>query len=151
MNKITGIPEASQIAGKKNIQKTADPALFQKTLEGVIETKKSVPNEPSSSAKALGEIRSVAPPMIENSALAMGNRTEKLLDQLDRYTQNLGDPNKTLKEMESSVKDLKMSADALMESVAAEGIANQKLKDIVEHSAMIANIEYLKFNRGDYL
>ncbi|MFH2066695.1 MAG: hypothetical protein ABIK15_15970 [Pseudomonadota bacterium] len=151
MSKITGIPENIQIAGKKNIQQKADPELFQKTLEGVIGANNITQNSSPSSANALGEIRSVAPPIMEDSSVSMGSRTEKLLDQLDQYIQNLGDPRKTLKDMEPSVRDMKMSADALMESLAAEDFQDTKLKDIVEHSAMIANIEFLKFNRGDYL
>jgi hypothetical protein len=151
MNKITGIPDNIQFAGKKNIQQKADSALFQKTLEGVIGANNITQSSSVSSANPLGEIRSAAPPIMEDSSVSMGNRTEKLLDQLDRYMQNLGDPRKTLKEIEPSVREMKMSADALMESLAAENLQHQKLKDIAEHSAMIANIEFLKFNRGDYL
>ena len=152
MNKITGIQESSQIINKDNVQKnSADPTLFKKTLDGVLGTQNSASVESTSATGSLGEIRSVAPAITEGSSVSVGDQTEKLLDQLDQYIQNLGDPNKTLKEMEPAVKDMKMLADALMENVESEGAPDKKLKDIAEYSAMMANIEYLKFNRGDYL
>jgi len=47
---------------------------------------------------------------------------------------------------------MKNFADSLMENVSVkEGLQDMKLREIVEQSAMIANIEYVKFNRGDYL
>jgi hypothetical protein len=152
MNKITGITESGQIVGKKNSLKVDDPALFQKTLEDAMGVKNCKQSESISSGNVLGEIRSIAPPIIENPSISMAKQTEKLLDQLDQYIQQLGDPNKTLKEIEPSVRDMKSFADSLMENISVkEGIQDNKLKDIVERSAMMANIEYVKFNRGDYL
>lgn len=152
MNKITGITESGQIVGKKNSLKVDDPALFQKTLEDAMGVKNCKQSESLSSGNALGEIHSIAPSIIENSSISMAKQTEKLLDQLDQYIQKLGDPNKTLKEIEPSVRDMKSFADSLMENISVkEGIQDNKLKDIVERSAMMANIEYVKFNRGDYL
>ena len=152
MNKINGITESSQIVGKKSSPKVEDPSFFQKTLEDAMSVKNCKQSESISSGNALGEIQSIAPSIIENPSMAVGKQTEKLLDQLDQYIQNLGDPSKTLKEIEPSVKDMKNFADSLMENVSVrEGLQDIKLKEIVEQSAMIANIEYLKFNRGDYL
>jgi hypothetical protein len=152
MNKITGITESGQIVGKKNSQKVDDPALFQKTLEDAMGVKNCKQSESITSGDVLGEIHSIAPPIIEHSSMSVGKQTEKLLDQLDQYIKNLGDPNKTLKEIEPSVRDMKSFADSLMGNISVkEGIQDNKLKDIVERSAMMANIEYVKFNRGDYL
>jgi len=121
-------------------------------LEDAMGVKNCKQSESISSGNVLGEIRSIAPSIIENPSISMAKQTEKLLDQLDQYIQQLGDPNKTLKEIEPSVRDMKSFADSLMENISVkEGIQDNKLKDIVERSAMMANIEYVKFNRGDYL
>ena len=150
MSKITGIQESSQIINKETVRKnSADPELFKKTLDGMLETQNGTAVESTSATGSLGEIRSVAPSITGEPTVSVGDQTEKLLNQLDQYIQNLSDPGKTLKEMEPAVKDMKTLADALMESVA--DVQDKKLKDIAEHSAMMANIEYLKFNRGDYL
>ncbi len=152
MNKINGITESVQIVGKKNSLKVDDPALFQKTLEDAMGVKNCKQSESISSGNILGEIHSIAPSIIENPSIVMAKKTKKLLDQLDQYIQHLGDPNKTLKEIEPSVRAMKSFADSLMENISVkDGIQDNKLKDIVERSAMMANIEYIKFNRGDYL
>ncbi|MBW1892208.1 MAG: hypothetical protein JRF40_00150 [Deltaproteobacteria bacterium] len=46
---------------------------------------------------------------------------------------------------------MKNDADKIMENIEKEEVKDKKLKEIAMESIMMANVEYYKFYRGDYL
>ncbi len=82
---------------------------------------------------------------------AIQNMTDELLDMLDLYSNQLEDPTASLKSLEPILNRIKTSAGTLLEQAKNTPDIDAELKEIATQSAMVANNEYLKFQRGDYL
>jgi len=149
MTKIDGISEGSQISTNKPLQKT-DAELFKKTLDKAIETKESVQTEKTTKSN-LPEIQSAQMVPAGNTARAFENKTGQLLDLMDRFAGEMGNPERTLKEIEPLVVALRENAEALLKSAEKEAAQDSPVREIAVESAMRANIEYIKFYRGDYV
>jgi hypothetical protein len=96
----------------------------------------------------LNGVRMKAFPAIdEQSAI---DRTEKLIDLLDRYRQRLADPATTLRSIDPIIKQIDRETANLtpiLESLP-EGKA---LKKIVNQVMVTASLEVTRFYRGDYI
>ena len=154
MTKISNITDRPPAIPQKSVEKTQGD-LFQRALEGAIqgggkpaETAKAAP---SPAAGSLGEIQAtMMPRRVEAGTSDMAGTTDKLLTLLENYSQGLGNPDKTLKELEPLLADIKDSAKQLMEE-AGGSQGDPRLTKIATETAMFANTEYIKFNRGDYI
>ncbi len=73
-----------------------------------------------------------------------------LLDAMERYGQALGDPNRTLKEVEPLAAELEAQAQALASALQA-GEVDPSLEELAQQALARAQVEALKFRRGDYL
>jgi hypothetical protein len=69
---------------------------------------------------------------------------------MERYGQALGDPNRTLKEVEPLAVELEAQAQSLAEALQA-GEVDPSLKELAQQALARAQVEALKFRRGDYL
>lgn len=73
-----------------------------------------------------------------------------LLDTLDRYGRALGDPNKSLKEIEPLVRDLEGRVQR-MQMEPAVASPDDPLAELAQQAMGQAKVAAIKFRRGDYL
>lgn len=148
MDKISNIAGSSHIPVQKPTDKS-DGELFKKALDKAVSGSETAekPQAPST-AGSLGEIMATSFPNVEYPSNDVMEKTDRLLGLLDSYARDLGDPGKTLKDIEPLITDIKESALRLSEEA---GENDPKLAGIAKETAMTAAKEYLKFNRGDYV
>lgn len=130
--------------------KTAGPD-FAKKLSEAYEKDQNIPAAvlKSESLAALNESASVGRIMTAELSKPIG-QVEKTLGKLDEYTKALGDPSQNLKKVSSLVKELEEQAESL--SKASQGLPEgHVVKDLMDRTAVIATVEAIKFNRGDYV
>ena len=135
------------------VNRGADGDLFQKTFERILsENSETTAASVSPAATGLAEISASAFNLrIEDESVgAVEKNTEQLLTLMEQYARDLGDPNKTLRDIEPLVQGIKEGADLLSESVKNDTAASDRIKTLAEESAVLANVEYMKFMRGDY-
>jgi hypothetical protein len=149
MTKIDQINDALTVqAAKKPTTATATP--FSASLENALAEK-----SPEAAGKEQASaLREPQPSIVTPSGAApthMVGRTDKLLDLLESYATSLENPCATLKELASLVAMMKDEAMQLMASADAHAAEEGSLKGIAEKAALTANVEYIKFQRGDYI
>ena len=143
-------------AGKSS-QET--PGTFQQILENASgkDTRSdgtgtsAMENTPASSLQEIISPRcefACEPESVETSIQDM---TDQLLDMLDVYSNQLESSETTLKSLEPMLENIKTNAATLLDKAQNSPDANEELKEIAIQSAMVANNEYFKFQRGDYL
>lgn len=151
MTKISGISESIQSILNKKVNRPGTDQ-FKTSLKSALTDKDGVSG--TSKNTAAGPLGEVKPPLfvnIEPSPDIIQNNTQLLIDRLDKYVKDLGNPLKTLKELETDITDIKTSANQLSAEVEKMQGQHTELKDIVRQFAVTANVEYLKFQRGDYI
>ena len=77
-------------------------------------------------------------------------KVERFFNLLESYTKALSDPKKNLRDIAPLIKSIESEKEKLAglgESLPDGNV----LKDLVNKAAILANVEVLKFNRGDYL
>ncbi len=78
-------------------------------------------------------------------------QTDSLLGLLESYADDLGNPMATMKDLAALVGRIKDRAQQLMDSADRSTSAGNGLKDIAKQAAIAANVEYIKFQRGDFI
>jgi hypothetical protein len=148
MDKITGINGLPPVSGP---QKTERPnnGLFQQNLE-VARAKRLATETQTSGPAPLGEVNPTVFPAITTASTGIVNKTEKLLDLMENYTQKIEDPKKSLKEIQPIIDTIQKEASRLALESNKHLSEDKALKDIVNEFAVAANVEYTKFYRGDY-
>ncbi|MBF0119738.1 MAG: hypothetical protein HQK79_12960 [Desulfobacterales bacterium] len=149
MDKIRNIKEATYMASQQKIAKSNDN-IFEKIFTSALGK-----NDLSSSSpmNMLGEVQPLMfrPIQYLSPEDTTIKKTDDLLNLLDNYAQSLGDPSKTLKDIEPLITAIQNSAQDLTKE------ANDTLKDfpslkkIAMECAQTANLELIKFERGDYV
>lgn len=81
----------------------------------------------------------------------IAGQTDSLLDLLEAYADGLENPDASLKDLSSLVDRIQEEARQLMTSTDENTTAGGQLKEIAAQTAMTANMEYIKFQRGDFL
>ncbi len=150
MAEISGVSWSNGIStqDKKNPEKT-DGDLFKQTLDNALDKTQSQKNM---SVNSLGEVRSVAFNTInyeDDSSLV--SKSEDLLNLLDEYSNELNDGGKSLRDLEPLVSELKENATELMEDILGDEGSDPDLKRHAAQCAIIASVEALKYERGDYV
>ena len=152
MGKITHITDGANVP-KPQQTKKADGQGFKKALNSALEPLKPAASQ-SSPANALGGLGELAPTTltpIEPASQSIFDRTNFLLDKLDNYSRDLEDPAKTLKDIEPLIATIQDDALKLLDETEKTGTADTELQEIVNKTALTARMEYMKFNRGDYI
>lgn len=129
----------------------SSPDGFQDTLSNVLdETSGSrtggSPIAPLGEPQAVNFSREITP-----VGTGIVEQTDSLLTLLESYADGLEDPDTSLKDLSSLVDRIQEEAEKLMVSTDGSATAENQLKDIAEQTALTANMEYIKFQRGDYL
>ena len=85
------------------------------------------------------------------SAAEVVGQTDSLLGLLESYADGLGNPVATMKDLAALVDRIKDGAQQLMDSADSSTSTESGLKDIAKQAAIAANVEYIKFQRGDFI
>jgi hypothetical protein len=72
-----------------------------------------------------------------------------LLDSLDAYSQALGNPGRTLKDLEPLVKSMELQAEELEVNLAE--VKDPQLAQLGNEAVLAARVESLKYWRGDFI
>lgn len=154
MDKITGITYNPDITGRGETQTTNTGDAFQKTLEKTL-NEQNLQQTESAPTSTLSEISvSALNPItscLQSSSETVVQKTDSLLNLLDQYSRDLNDPGKNLKEIAPLIETIKTDAQELMNEAQQTLAADDALNEIATQCAVTANVEYLKFERGDYL
>jgi hypothetical protein len=148
MSKIIPISENPAIYPQGNVQRTSTD-VFKQSLEKAMEARETsgVPNGP----KALGEIRAAAFYPINSSAENVAIQTNQLLDLLDDYARNLNNPSKSLRDMAPLMDEISINVQELLHETEKMPPNEEKLREIASSAATTAQVELIKFKRGDYV
>lgn len=129
-----------------------DSDLFKNTFEQVLaRSETSRETSPTQAASALGEIQSVGFRINDSHVDPLESGTDVLLNKLDTYAKALSDPGRTLKDIEPLLMDIKQEAEQLQEAIQSADQDQNSLKSVAEQSTLLAQVEYQKFIRGDYV
>ncbi|MFH1138783.1 MAG: hypothetical protein V1816_22120 [Pseudomonadota bacterium] len=102
----------------------------------------------STSASSLMETSAVAG-ILAAQASGPEARVEQALSALDQYAQGLSDGNSTLKDLAPLVDKLQTEADRMKE-LSGSLPEGHGLKGLADQVAILASVEAMKFNRGDF-
>lgn len=149
MNKITEITGSPPVSGPKKSEKPKND-LFQQNLEAA-RTKRPASASQTTGPAPLGEVMPSVFPAITTASAGIVDKTESLLEMLESYTRNMEDPKKSLKDIEPLIDSIQKQASKLVAEADQKMPADNALKKIVNEFAVTANVEYMKFYRGDYV
>ena len=135
----------------KNDVKRNTSGAFQQVLGNALGTTGAPAMQTTPSAASLEEVPSTRCDVRIDPPPSIQNMTDELLDMLDLYSSQLEDPAASLKNLEPILHEIKASAGKLLEQTEKTPDTDAELKEIATQSAMMANNEFLKFQRGDYL
>jgi hypothetical protein len=144
-NESVHTPQQNIVPTSKDTRTEAFKNLLDKALDKTGSSKMD-----TSFTRALDEIPSKNLPFI-SVADDISNRTDQLLKKLDMYSSRLKDTNISLRNIAPVLEDIKTHAERLLEDANMNPDMDSQLKRIAEEVAITANIEYFKFQRGDYL
>ncbi len=130
--------------------KTGNKDAFTSALNRALD--KTQPSEiQKDQPQGLGEITSVRTIQIPTQSDLVSGSTEKLLELLDTLSAQLQDPGVSLKHMAPVLETIHNRADQLVKETRSLGSDHAGLRDIANQTAVTAQTEYIKFQRGDYL
>lgn len=154
INELDKISQARSLTtgSQDSVNKGADGDLFKKTFDKIL----SGSDEKGQSSvvpavSGLGEIPSFNLKFEDQSVGDVEKNTDQLLTMMEQLAKDLSDSSKTLKDIEPLIQGIKEGADLLTESVKSDTESGKALKSIAEESTVLANVEYMKFVRGDYV
>ena len=151
MSDINQINEATQSfsASNQKVSKASQKDAFENVLNKAFD-KTGAAEMADTSTHALKEIASKD--LTFNSPVdIVTGKTDKLIQMLDMYSRKLEDPNVSLKSIAPVLEEIKSDAGQLLEQAKGLSSADEGLKKIAAETAVTAQTEYLKFQRGDYL
>lgn len=148
MSNIIPISDNPLLSPQGNVQR-ASTDLFKNSLEKALDAQKTS-GTPQHIAP-LGEVRAMSFHPIETPAEKVAAQTGHLLDLLDNYAKDLGNPSKSLKDMTPLLEQISMNAQELIENTDKVPHAEEQLRGIASSAAITAQVELIKFKRGDYV
>jgi len=78
------------------------------------------------------------------------DHSDKMLDLLDDYAKELGNPLKTLKEIEPIVSRIEKEVDLIESKTAGIVLRDGEIERFVKDLSVTAHVAVLKFQRGDF-
>ena len=151
MGKITHITDGANVLKPHQAKKT-ESQDFKKALDSALEPLKPATSQNNPvNVNALGELAPTTLTPIEPAPQTIFDRTNFLLDKLDNYSRDLENPAKTLKDIEPLIATIQDDALKLLDETEKAGTTDTELQEIVTKTALTARMEYMKFNRGDYI
>lgn len=86
-----------------------------------------------------------------DSKVDLIRNSDKILNLLDDYTRELGDPAKTLKDISPLVEVIEKEVSLIQDKSAHIVPNDNELEKIIKDLAVTANVAVYKFHRGDYI
>ena len=151
MDKISQINAYTTITQQKQ-NKQPDTTQFSQNLDQAVKKQASSTNASSNyTQKTLNEITSINfnPVSFSETSFSAFNKAEKLLKIFEDFTKDINKPEKNLKELEPLISLIKQQADELINENKL--IKDNNLNKFANEFAVKANVEYIKFMRGDYI
>ncbi|OQY12020.1 MAG: hypothetical protein B6I31_03865 [Desulfobacteraceae bacterium 4572_19] len=154
MSNITGITDKTHIYNNSTTG-AADKDAFRLALENTLENNSEQAGT-IGNPKSLGEIQAPAINMVQfnagNTVSDMTYKANNLLELLDSYSKDLDNPNKSLRDIEPLISIIKENAEHLLADANGTIIGDEAgIKELAGQCAVAANVEYIKFQRGDYV
>ena len=150
MDKISQINIHTTITQQKQNKQPA--TNFSHNLNQAIEKQTSKTNTSDSyTQKNLNEITSInfIPASFPENSFSIFNKTDKLLKIFEDFTKDINNSGKNLKELEPIISLIRQQADELINETKL--IKDSDLNKFTNEFAVKANVEYIKFMRGDYI
>jgi len=120
--------------------------IFQETIDTSSES-----GEPAMTLPPIQNIANIQFDSIPAMSRAQNiEKVEQFLNVLDSYNGKLGDPTATLKDMYPLVTEMENETEKIVPFLNSLSDTDE-LKDILNRAAVMATVEAIKFNRGDYL
>ncbi|MBF0230684.1 MAG: hypothetical protein HQK63_14045 [Desulfamplus sp.] len=168
INGYTPISQNSSTISSK-IESTENSELFKqllnKAVQGKVEHTQTIDRsleelgasalgtvQKNRSGELLSKISSINDININNPIAKVESRAEELIDKLNLYTSELENPKFSLKDIDSLMNEINQSAGSLLKDAEdLGGNTDKELMDIVRECTIVAQSEYIKLYRGDYL
>lgn len=151
MTNINQINETAQALGVTNPKsgQASGNSGFSDALNDAV-TKAQNEKTEANQINTLTEIPAGNPAFVQTSDIVT-SKTDSLLNMLEEYSTQLGNPEVSLKSIAPALEQLNANADTLLKESEKLSNNDQELKEIATQTAMTAQTEYLKFQRGDYV
>lgn len=150
--KITG-PESLQqtqpgsAPGAEEPGKTADFGnMFREALDQPKSTGDLQKSVPLSEPRA---VQNIGQPAFQPESLV--DRTSRAIDLLEIYSKALSDPQKTLRDIEPELTAFVSETQSLYDEYLEKAHNDPRLKSVMEDLLRTAQLENIRFQRGDYL
>jgi hypothetical protein len=141
-----GTPKTEKTGGFENV---LTQALGQADQAGQTDETET-PGTQATEAPALEEISSTGLYLQDQSAI-VSEKTDALLGLLEAYSNQLENPDVSLKNIAPILEQINQEADSLLEDSTSLGAGETNLKEIATQTVITAQTEYQRFQRGDYL
>lgn len=154
INPIHTYTPASQSSSSGKTADNKEQAQMFKNILDKAAGNRSESAQSITSSSSLGEVSSPMAITIQEPSGALQTHTEELIAKLEIYSNQLENPKVSLKEMGGLLKDIYTDAQDLLhktKEMEGENGGASDLMDIARHSAITAQSEYIKFQRGDYI
>ncbi len=151
MSNVNNINESAlpfTVTSAKASQKKGAPS-FENVLNSAIDNGQDS-KMAGKTAQGLNEILSPAPGVMQPSDI-ISDKTDNLLSLLESYSSKLENPDFSLRSIEPVLEEIKRNAGNLLEETNRLTEADSALREIATQTAVTAQTEYFKFQRGDYL
>ncbi len=133
-------------SGKKS---TPGDDIFKDVLDNSL--KKTFKNDFESNRMPLPGISGIQFNTISpNDKAPLIDCVEKLINTLDEYHRKLGDPQRTLRDINPLIKNME-TENKNLESIYNTLPDGHGMKDILNQALVTSSMEVIKFNRGDYI
>ena len=133
-------------AQKQSVQKDD----FKDILKASVERSAPHPAKITSSAPIQTLLAIHFEPLSPENRSVTVERVDNLLNLLEKYRNQLADPQVTLRQIEpllNTIEKEKTQLSLVLDSMESE----DGLKDIVNRTLVTASLEIVKYNRGDYI
>jgi hypothetical protein len=154
MDKLTGIIDSQNYAQPKKKVNQPGGDLFKQSFAKALagQTNNSAgSSQEVQSLRTLGEIQPLVLAPFKTGADPIVKKADKLLDLMDSYAKGLENPQKSLRDLESQLLMIKDGSEKLINDMEKGVNLDEGLKNIVNECALTANVEWVKFQRGDYV
>ena len=153
--KVTSSEYLEQILAQK--QKQASGLNEDQGFSKLMEEKSTAVQEPSNAGAATGLLENnallsqiMASQKVGEAQLTPQRQLENAFDQMEEYANALGDPGRSLKDIEPLANGLDQTAGQLSE-LSRKLPEGDPLKGLSNETAVLATVEAMKFRRGDYV
>ncbi|MBF0101129.1 MAG: hypothetical protein HQK77_09505 [Desulfobacterales bacterium] len=156
MNSLYSIYNTSSISSYKTQPQTytaqATTEMFQDVLKRVSDTQE-IQHIVQPVQKDITKVKEIELSQFKENQIThqdVFDHTLRLVDRLDRYSKELMNPSRALKDIEPIIDEINVDAEELMAEMTSIN-GTDDLKTIASECLVAASTEYLKFKRGDYV